>query len=92
MVPFRYRHRKSLNVFRFPSHIHNCIVSSLRLYSILNIFSTFFSFVLSKLSILFLIKLLTISIGQLHALLRFHTRPINLVVFKGSLDITIRDI
>ena len=33
-----------------------------------------------------------ISIGQLHALLRFHLRPINLVVFKGSYYLTIWDI
>ena len=33
-----------------------------------------------------------ISIGQLHALLRFHLRPINLVVFKGSYYLTVWDI
>ena len=33
-----------------------------------------------------------ISIGQLHALLRFHLRPINLVVCKGSYYLTIWDI
>ena len=27
----------------------------------------------------------TISTGKLHALLRFHTRPINVVVFHGSM-------
>jgi len=33
-----------------------------------------------------------ISIGQLHALLHLHLRPINLVVFKGSYYLTIWDI
>ena len=33
-----------------------------------------------------------ISIGQLHALLRFHLRPINLVVCKGSYYLSIWDI
>ena len=33
-----------------------------------------------------------ISIGQLHTLLHFHLRPINLVVFKGSYYLTIWDI
>ena len=85
MVPSRYRHRISLNARFAHSQLHMvlsypdiCIVRII-LLSIDKI-------------IRLVIKLSTISIGQLHTLLRFHTRPIYLVVFKGSLNISIRDI
>ncbi len=90
MDPSRYRHRiidecGSVNFAHSQLHIF----SSFRLV----LFSVFVRIIKLYPRFVFLvIKLSTISIGQLRALLHFHTRPIYLVVFKGSLDIFISGI
>ena len=91
MDPSRYRHRI----------IDECVLLSLRTFTTAYIFffQSRFSFSvfvriikLYPRFVFLVIKLSTISIGQLRALLHFHTRPIYLVVFKGSLDIFISGI
>ena len=90
MDPSRYRHRiidECGSVAFAHSQLH--ILSSFRLV----LFSVFVRIIKLYPRFVFLvIKLSTISIGQLRALLHFHTRPIYLVVFKGSLDIFISGI
>ena len=90
MDPSRYRHRiidECGSVSFAHSQLH--ILSSFRLV----LFSVFVRIIKLYPRFVFLvIKLSTISIGQLRALLHFHTRPIYLVVFKGSLDIFISGI
>ena len=90
MGPSRYRHRiidECGSVSFAHSQLH--ILSSFRLVFVFRFCS--YHQTISKILCL-VIKLSTISIGQLRALLHFHTRPIYLVVFKGSLDIFISGI